>query len=98
MQRCGVQDIDWVDVHNQPDTADETHSSLEQIRERLHVKDTNGQIRIGADAFIFLWLKTPRLRWMGKIARLPIIHQLFQLSYNAFAKLLYLWNRSLKHW
>jgi len=98
MENCGIKDIDWVDVHTQPETATETPSSLEQIRERLHIKDDSGQIRIGADAFIFLWLRTPKLRWLGKISQLPVIKQIFHMSYNLFAKLLYRWNRSLKHW
>ncbi|MCB1935802.1 MAG: DUF393 domain-containing protein [Nitrosomonas sp.] len=98
MENCGIKDIDWVDVHTQPETATETPSSLEQIRERLHIKDESGQIRIGADAFIFLWLRTPKLRWLGKISQFPVIKPIFQLSYNLFAKLLYRWNRSLKHW
>ncbi len=98
MERCGVEDVEWVDVHTRPEMADETPSSLEQVRERLHVRDDNGQIRIGADAFIFLWLRTPRLHWLGRIAQLPVIRQVFQLCYNAFARLLYRWNRRLKHW
>lgn len=98
MEKCGVQDINWVDVHNQPDSASETHSSLEQVRERLHLKDENGQIKIGADAFIFLWLKTPGLHWLGKIGQLPVIRPIFHFSYNSFARLLYGWNRMMKHW
>ena len=98
MERCGVDDVEWVDVHTRPEMADETPSSLEQVRERLHVRDDCGQIRIGADAFIFLWLKTPRLRWLGRFAQLPVIRQVFQWCYNGFARLLYRWNRSLKHW
>lgn len=98
MEECGIDEIDWVDVHNQPGSVRETQSSLEQIRERLHVKDENGQIKIGADAFIFLWLKTPKLRWLGKCAQLPVIRHIFHFSYNGFAKLLYYWNRILKHW
>jgi len=98
MENCGIKDIDWVDVHTQPETATETPSSLEQIRERLHIKDDSGQIRIGADAFIFLWLRTPKLKWLGKISQLPVIKPIFHLCYNLFAKLLYRWNRSLNHW
>lgn len=98
MGRGGVDDVEWVDVHTRPEMANETPSSLEQIRERLHVRDDCGQIRIGADAFIFLWLRTPKLRWLGTITGLPGIRQLFHLCYNGFAWLLYRWNRVLKHW
>jgi len=98
MEKCGVNDIQWVDVHNNPDAASEVGSSLEQVRERLYVKDANGKLNIGADAFIFLWLQTPGLRWLGRFSQLPLIRQIFRLIYNGFARLLYIWNRALKHW
>ena len=98
MQECGVDDIEWVDVHNNPDAVSEVGSSLEQVRERLYVKDNNGQINIGADAFIHLWQQTPNQRWLAWLFQLPIIRALARLIYNGFAWLLYRWNRALKHW
>jgi len=98
MQECGVKDIEWVDVHNNPDAVSEVGSSLEQVRERLYVKDDNGQLNIGADAFIHLWQQTPNQRWLARLFQLPIIRSLARLAYNGFAWLLYRWNRALRHW
>ncbi len=98
MTACGIQDIEWIDVHTSPNTTSEVGSSLEQIRERLHVTDSNGQLNIGADAFIHLWLQTPGQRWLGKLSQLPILKQSFHLIYNIFARILYRWNRAKKHW
>jgi len=98
MESCGIKDIEWVDVHNNPDAVSEVGSSLEQVRERLYFKDTNGVLNIGADAFIQLWLQTPDQRWLGRLFQLPIIKQIFHFSYNRFARLLYRWNRPKKHW
>ena len=98
MESCGIKDIEWVDVHNNPDAVSEVGSSLEQVRERLYFKDTNGVLNIGADAFIQLWLQTPGQRWLGRLFQLPIIKQIFHFSYNRFARLLYRWNRAKKHW
>lgn len=98
MQDCGINDIEWVDVHNNPDAVSEVGSSLEQVRERLHLKDDKGQLNIGADAFIHLWQQTPNQRWLARLFQLPAIRSLARLTYNAFARLLYLWNRALKHW
>ncbi|MDP1557614.1 MAG: DUF393 domain-containing protein [Nitrosomonas sp.] len=98
MESCGIKDIEWVDVHNNPDAVSEVGSSLEQVRERLYFKDTNGVLNIGADAFIHLWLQTPGQRWLGRLFQLPIIKQIFHFSYNRFARLLYRWNRAKKHW
>lgn len=98
MQECGVNDIEWVDVHNNPDAVSEVGSSLEQVRERLYVKDDKGQLNIGADAFIHLWQQTPNQRWLARLFQLPVIRSLARLIYNSFAWLLYRWNRALKHW
>lgn len=98
MQNCGVTDTEWIDVHNNPDAVSEVGSSLEQVRERLYVKDDNGQLNIGADAFIHLWQQTPNQRWLARLFQLPIIQSLARLAYNGFAWLLYRWNRALRHW
>ena len=98
MEACGIKDIKWVDVHNNPGAAPEVNSSLEQIRERLYIKDENGRLHIGADAFIHLWLQTPGQRWLGKLLQLPAFNLLFHIMYNSFARLLYRWNRAKKHW
>ena len=98
MQECGVNDIEWVDVHNNPDAVSEVGSSLEQVRERLYVKDGKGQLNIGADAFIHLWQRTPNQRWLARLFQLPVIRSLARLAYNGFAWLLYRWNQVLKHW
>ena len=72
--------------------------ALEQVRERLHVCDADGNMHIGIDAFIYLWQQTTKQRWLAYCVRLPIIYQLSRLIYNGFAKGLYVWNRALKHW
>jgi predicted DCC family thiol-disulfide oxidoreductase YuxK len=98
MEASGIKDIEWVDVHAQPEAVAEVEASLEQVRERLHVKRQDGRIEVGADAFTQLWSQTPRQRWLAKLFRLPLLKQLSRLVYDAFARRLYRWNRAKKHW
>jgi predicted DCC family thiol-disulfide oxidoreductase YuxK len=98
MEKCGISDIEWVDVHDNPDRVAEVDKSLEHVRERLYVKGDQGEIDIGIDAFIHLWQRTPGQRWLATLFQWPIIKPLARLAYNGFAKLLYRWNRVLKHW
>lgn len=98
MEACGIRDVEWVDVHTRPEAVKEIGAPLEQVRERLHVKAEDGQLDIGADAFTHLWLQTPGLRWLAKLLQLPILRQITHLVYNAFARLLYRWNRAKGHW
>ena len=98
MEKCGITSVEWVGVQHYPDAAEDVKSSLELVRERLHVKDDQGGIKIGADAFIHLWQQTPNQRWLAALFQLPVIRSLAHLAYNGFARLLYHWNRALKHW
>lgn len=98
MEQSHIQNLEWIDVHQHPEAIHEIGSALEQVRERLHVRDGAGNMHIGIDAFIYLWQQTPQLRLFARLLQLPIIHQSAHLAYNVFAKGLYLWNRALKHW
>jgi predicted DCC family thiol-disulfide oxidoreductase YuxK len=95
MQACNIR---WVDVHNNPAAALEVGADLESVRERLHVKDANGHIAVGAPALALLWEQTPGQRFWGRLAKLPVLRSLLSVAYKLFAKGLYRWNRWKKHW
>lgn len=95
MQGCEVA---WKDVHTDPELTKETGSNLEFIRERLHVIDENGDVQVGFNAFIAIWRNSPNERWKANVFGKPAIKQLSNIGYNAFAAVLYRWNRSKKHW
>lgn len=97
MQACGI-DVEWIDVHAQPDAVDQVGASLEDVRERLYVRDEHGNVRIGADAFSELWRRTPGQRWLAGIAQAPLLRPLWHRLYNVFARQLYRWNRRKGHW
>ena len=98
MEACGATDVEWIDVHQQPERAAECGADLEAVRERLRVIDETGSIGVGTEAFARLWQRTPGQGWAATIVRLPLVRPLSQLGYNIFARLLYLWNRALRHW
>lgn len=99
--RMGGQDggdVEWIDIHLKPELASDAGSDLETIRERLHVRDADGSVLVGADAFAALFQRTAGQKWMAKFLAVPGIHWLGQISYNGFARGLYLWNRAKKRW
>lgn len=98
MEACGLKNIEWVDINTDPGAVLETGASLNQIQERLYVKDTNGQLNIGLDAFAYLWSQTNSQRWFAKLVQFPAIKQISRLTYNLFAHLLYRWNCNKKRW
>ena len=89
---------EWVDVHAEPQAVQAVAAPLETVRERLHVIDAEGCVQVGADALAALWLATPGQRWLGHLARFAPFRPLARLAYNAFARMLYRWNRWRGHW
>lgn len=63
------------------------------IRRRLYVFDSRGQLVSGLDAMAAIWSVIPKYRWAAKLVRLPGIHAAAELLYDAVAApLLGLWN------
>jgi predicted DCC family thiol-disulfide oxidoreductase YuxK len=97
MEACNV-DAEWIDIHRDPGRLDEIGASQEFVRERLHVVDDSGVVRVGAEAFEALWSQTPRLRILAALLRMPVIRMLARAVYNVFAAALYRWNRWRGRW
>jgi len=89
---------EWIDVHEDPARAAEVGADVERVRERLHVVDEAGRLRVGSEAFLTLWRLTPRQGWLATLFGAPLLRRLFNWSYNGFAALLYRWNRLKGRW
>jgi predicted DCC family thiol-disulfide oxidoreductase YuxK len=97
MDGCPI-DVEWIDVHSDADAVREIGAEREFVRERLHVVDERGEIKIGADAFAALWNHTQGQRWLARIVHLPVLRAVARGAYNAFAAALYAWNRAKGRW
>lgn len=97
MDGCSVN-VEWIDIHSHPEALKEIGAEREFVRERLHVVDEEGKLRIGAEAFRALWKHTPGQTAFARLAGLPVLRRLAQGTYNAFASLLYRWNRANRRW
>lgn len=95
MSSCAVQ---WRDVNSDVNALKEIPADLEFVRERLHVIDGNGNLKIGLEAFEVIWRHSPSERWKSKIIALPVIKPILAKIYNIFAKYLYKWNIKKGHW
>lgn len=87
-----IQEIDWVDITNNSDAEKETSKKDKELLRRLHVKDGN-KIIGGAEAFLFVWKKIPKYKILYKFFKLPIIFQIFNITYEVIAYFLYLKNK-----
>ena len=46
-------------------------TTREQLLARFHVRDTDGRLLSGAQAFLALWAALPGWRWLARVGRLP---------------------------
>ncbi len=87
-----INQINWIDITNNNNAKLETKKNEKELLRRLHViKD--GEIFSGAQAFLLIWKNIPRYKFLYSILKLPIIFQIFSLSYEIIAFFLYLKNK-----
>ena len=87
-----IQDIGWVDITDNSLANKETSKNSKELLRRLHVKDGEKVID-GAEAFLVLWKKIPKYKFLYKFFKLPIIFNLFSMGYEVVAFFLYLKNK-----
>ena len=87
-----IEEIDWIDITNNSEAEKETSKKDKELLRRLHVKDEDRIIE-GAEAFLFVWKKIPRYKFLYNFFKLPIIFQIFKFTYEIIAYFLYLKNK-----
>jgi len=87
-----IQEIDWIDITDNTSALKETSKNSKELLRRLHVKDGEKVID-GAEAFLVLWKKIPKYKFLYKFFKLPIIFNLFSIGYEVVAFFLYLKNK-----
>ena len=87
-----IQEIEWVDITNNNLAQKETSKNSKELLRRLHVKEGEKIIQ-GAEAFLLLWKKIPKYKFLYKFLKLPIIFSLFSFGYEIIAFFLYLKNK-----
>ena len=76
-----IQDIDWIDITNNSLAKEETSKNSKELLRRLHVKDGE-KVLEGAEAFLLVWKKIPRYRFLYNFFKLPIIFNIFSFTYD----------------
>ena len=87
-----IQEIDWVDITDNKLATQETSKNSKELLRRLHVKEGE-KILEGAEAFLLLWKKIPKYKFLYNFFKLPVIFNLFSIVYEIIAFLLYIKNK-----
>ena len=84
-----IDEIDWVDITDNELAEKETSKDNRQLLRRLHVKDGE-KVFDGAEAFLLLWKKMPKYKFLYNFFKLPIIFNIFSVVYEIVAFFLYI--------
>ena len=91
-KKQNIEDIEWVDITDNKAAEIETQKNDKALLRRLHIKDGEKVIG-GAEAFLLVWKKIPKYKFLYTFFKIPIIFILFSYFYEIIAFFLYLKNR-----
>ena len=79
-KKQNIKEIEWVDITNNNLAQRETSKNSKELLRRLHVKEGE-KILEGAEAFLMLWKKMPKYKFLYDFFKLPIIFHSFSFIY-----------------
>ena len=91
-KKQNIQDIEWIDITDNRSAELETQKNDKTLLRRLHIKDGEKVIG-GAEAFLLVWKKIPKYKFLYTFFKIPIIFTLFSYFYEIIAFFLYLKNK-----
>ena len=83
-----IENIEWVDITDNKTAEIETKKNNKTLLRRLHIKDGEKVIG-GAKAFLSVWKRIPKYKFLYNFFKTPIIFSLFSFSYEIVAFFLY---------
>ena len=92
-KKQNIKDIEWIDITDNESAQTETQKNDKALLRRLHIKDGDKVIG-GAEAFLLVWKKIPKYKFLYTFFKIPIIFSLFSYSYEIIAFFLYLKNKN----
>jgi len=91
-KKQNIAEIEWIDITNNIDAKKDTLKSDKTLLRRLHVK-VGSNVTGGAEAFLLVWKKIPKYKFLYLFFKTPIIFNLFSFFYEIAAFFLYLKNK-----
>ena len=78
--------IHWVDVSS-PEFTAPLGQTKESLMQRFHVVQPDGELISGAAAFVSVWEKLPKFRYLAALSKLPGMLNAMDFGYVNFLKI-----------
>ena len=92
-KKISDSNFEWVDITNNEEAIKLTSKSQKELLRRIHVID-NGNVIGGAKAFVIIWSKIPKYKFLSKLFSIKIFFVLFHYLYEFVAYFLFLKNKN----
>ncbi|MFZ4715429.1 MAG: thiol-disulfide oxidoreductase DCC family protein [Bacteriovoracaceae bacterium] len=78
--------FELVDISQPGFNAEVYGLEFKNVNENMHVQTESGEMKIGVDAFAYVWSKLPIYSLAGRLIKLPLVYQAAKAGYWVFAK------------
>ena len=92
-KKISDSNLEWVDITNNEEAIKLTSKSQKELLRRIHVVD-NGNVIGGAKAFVIIWSKIPKYKFLSKLFSIKIFFIIFHYLYEFVAYFLFLKNKN----
>ena len=92
-KKISNSNLEWIDITNNDDALKLTSKSQKELLRRLHVID-DVKVIGGAKAFVVIWSKIPKYKFLSKIFSIKPLFVLFHYAYEVVAFFLFLKNKN----
>ena len=92
-KKISNNNLEWIDITNNDEALKLTSKSQKELLRRLHVIE-DGKVIGGAKAFVLIWSKIPKYRFLAKIFAFRPLFILFHYCYELVAYFLFLKNKN----
>tara|TARA_B100000131_G_C17705594_1_gene446546 strand:- start:178 stop:483 length:306 start_codon:yes stop_codon:yes gene_type:complete len=92
-KKISNSNLEWIDITNNDEALKLTSKSQKELLRRLHVIE-DGKVIGGAKAFVIIWSKIPKYKFLSKIFSIKPLFVLFHYAYEVVAFFLFLKNKN----
>ena len=92
-KKISDSNLEWIDITNNDEALKITSKSQKELLRRLHVIE-DGKVIGGAKAFVIIWSKIPKYKFLYKIFSIKPFFMIFDYVYEIAAYFLFLKNKN----
>jgi predicted DCC family thiol-disulfide oxidoreductase YuxK len=94
-RQAGANEIEWVDAATCDPSAFGPGLDRDAALARIHARAADGTLVSGAAAFMAMWHRLPRFRWLATVASTRPVLALLEGAYSAFLFVRRAWRRTV---